>query len=52
MTWTPINFEPGVYKDDSPLKAQGYYIDANEIRFVNGFQRRSLVGDEGAFPAC
>lgn len=36
MTWTPINFEPGVWKDDSPLKAQGYYIDADKIRFVNG----------------
>lgn len=36
MTWTPINFEPGVWKDDSPLKAQGYYIEADKIRFVNG----------------
>lgn len=36
MTWTPINFEPGIYKDESPLKAQGYYIDADKIRFVNG----------------
>ena len=36
MTWTPINFEPGIYKDDSPLKVQGYYIDADKIRFVNG----------------
>lgn len=36
MTWTPINFEPGVWKDDSPLKAQGFYIDADKIRFVNG----------------
>lgn len=36
MTWTAINFEPGVWKDDSPLKAQGYYIDADKIRFVNG----------------
>lgn len=36
MTWTPINFEPGVWKDDSPLKAQGYYINADKIRFVNG----------------
>lgn len=34
--WTPINFEPGIYKDDSPLKAQGFYIDADKIRFVNG----------------
>lgn len=36
MTWTPINFEPGVYKDNSPLKAQGYHIEADKIRFVNG----------------
>jgi hypothetical protein len=36
MTWTPINFEPGVWKDDSPLKAQGFYINADKIRFVNG----------------
>ncbi len=36
MTWTSITFEPGVWKDDSPLKAQGYYIDADKIRFVNG----------------
>ena len=36
MTWTPINFAPGVFKDDSPLKAQGFYIDADKIRFVNG----------------
>lgn len=36
MTWTAINFEPGVWKDDSPLKAQGFYIDADKIRFVNG----------------
>lgn len=35
MTWTPINFEAGVWKDDSPLKAQGYFIDADKIRFVN-----------------
>lgn len=36
MTWTPINFNASVWKDDSPLKAQGYYIDADKIRFVNG----------------
>lgn len=36
MTWTPIEFAPGIYKDDSPLKAQGYYINADKIRFVNG----------------
>lgn len=27
---------PGVYKDDTPLKATGFYIDANQIRFVRG----------------
>lgn len=36
MPWTPVDFAPGVYKDESPLKAQGYYIDADKIRFVNG----------------
>ncbi len=25
-----------MWKDDSPLKAQGYYIDADKVRFVNG----------------
>lgn len=47
MTWTPIDFEPGIYKDDSPLKAQGYYIDADKIRFVNG-SPETIYGWESA----
>lgn len=34
--WTAVNLLPGVHKDDSPLKAIGYYIDADKIRFVEG----------------
>jgi hypothetical protein len=29
-------FKPGVYKDDSPLQAEGYWIDADKVRFVRG----------------
>lgn len=47
MTWTPIEFAPGVHKDDSPLKAQGYYIDADKVRFVNGLPE-SIYGWERA----
>jgi hypothetical protein len=36
MTLQKITFQPGVYKDDSPLEAQGYWIDADKIRFVRG----------------
>lgn len=35
MTWTPINFNASVWKDDSPLKAQGFYTDADKMRSVN-----------------
>jgi hypothetical protein len=34
MTWTSIDFQPGIVKDDSPLKAQGYYIDADKVSLV------------------
>lgn len=34
--WSLIPHQAGVWKDDSPLKAIGYYIDADKIRFVNG----------------
>lgn len=34
--WTVANLNPGVYKDDSPLKAIGYWIDADKMRFVGG----------------
>jgi len=47
MTWTPIEFAPGIKKDDSPLKAQGYYINADKVRFVNGLPE-SIYGWERA----
>lgn len=38
MTWTFLNFAPGVDKDNSPLEAgkKGWWIDADKIRFVAG----------------
>lgn len=31
-----LPLKPGVYKDDSPLEAEGYWIDADKVRFVRG----------------
>lgn len=36
MPYQKLIFKPGVYKDDSPLEAEGYWIDADKIRFVRG----------------
>lgn len=36
MPYTKLSFAPGVYKDDSPLDAEGFFIDADKIRFVRG----------------
>ncbi|MEQ8736694.1 MAG: hypothetical protein RIC29_17360 [Rhodospirillaceae bacterium] len=36
MTYTKLTFQPGIYKDDSPLSAEGFFIDADKIRFVRG----------------
>lgn len=36
MPYAKLSFQPGIYKDDSPLKAEGYWIDADKIRFVRG----------------
>ncbi|MBL8644434.1 MAG: hypothetical protein JNK21_10925 [Rhodospirillaceae bacterium] len=36
MPYTKFAFSPGVYKDDSPLDAEGYFIDSDKIRFVRG----------------
>jgi hypothetical protein len=41
---------PGVYKDDSPLKAKGYWIDADKIRFVRGLPE-TIYGWERASSA-
>jgi hypothetical protein len=36
MPYTELAFSPGVYKDDSPLDAEGFFIDSDKIRFVRG----------------
>lgn len=36
MPYTKIPFEPGVYKDDTPLEAKGYWVNVDKIRFVRG----------------
>jgi hypothetical protein len=36
MPYSKIAFQAGIYKDDSPLEAKGYWIDADKIRFVRG----------------
>ncbi len=36
MAYTKLAFQPGVYKDDSPLDAEGFFIDSDKIRFVRG----------------
>lgn len=42
MTWTPINFEPGVYPDDTPRTAAGFFIASDKIRFVR--KRAQVIG--------
>lgn len=42
MTWTPINFEPGVFPDDTPRDAAGFFISADKIRFDRG--RAQVIG--------
>lgn len=51
MTWTSLDFQPGVHKDDSALKAQGTFIDADKIRFVNGLPE-TIYGWERASTAA
>lgn len=36
MPYSKVPFQAGIYKDDSPLEAKGYWIDADKIRFVRG----------------
>lgn len=36
MPLTKFNLNPGVRKDDSPLSAEGYWIDADKVRFTSG----------------
>jgi hypothetical protein len=34
--WQSLQFNAGVFKDDSPLAAKGAWIDADKVRFVRG----------------
>lgn len=36
MSYSKFMLKPGVYKDDTPLEADGYWVDVNKIRFVRG----------------
>lgn len=36
MALVPVPTNPGVYLDDSPSSAAGYFIDADNIRFLRG----------------
>ncbi len=36
MSLQKFQLKPGVYKDDSPLEANGYWVDADKVRFVRG----------------
>lgn len=47
MPYTKISFKPGVYTDDSPLDAEGYFIDSDKIRFVRG--KAQTIGGWEAF---
>lgn len=43
----PIDFKAGVYADDAPLDAAGFYTDSNKIRFVRG-RPQTIGGQEYA----
>jgi hypothetical protein len=36
MSFQKIPLNPGVYVDDTPLKAQGFFTASNKVRFVRG----------------
>jgi hypothetical protein len=45
MTWTAINFDPGIYPDDTPRTTAGFFIDGDKVRFVRG-KAQSMGGWE------
>lgn len=49
MPLQKLPFKPGVYKDDSPLAAKGFWVDADKIRFVRGMPE-TIYGWEIASP--
>jgi len=36
MSFTKIPLNPGVYVDDTPAKAEGFFVSSDKIRFVRG----------------
>lgn len=36
MDYVKLTYQAGVWKDDTPLAAEGFYIDSDKIRFVRG----------------
>jgi len=42
MPYIPLPSLPGVYKDDTPLAAEGFYIDSDKMRFVR--KRAQTIG--------
>lgn len=50
MAYTKLNLSPGIYTDDSPLDAEGFFIDCDKIRFVRG-KAQTIGGWERASEA-
>lgn len=49
---TSIPFKPGVRKDDTPYSSEGYWTDADKVRFVRGYAeniRGTEVFSSGTF---
>lgn len=42
MTWTPINFNPGFFPDDTPRTAAGFFTTGDKVRFVR--QKLQSIG--------
>lgn len=54
MSYSTIILKPGIYKDDTPLSAEGYWSDGTGIRFIrdklqtrNGMEYASATGFDG-----
>jgi hypothetical protein len=47
MPLTALNFKPGVTKDDTPLAAEGGWVDADKVRFSRGMPQ-SIGGWDAA----
>jgi len=47
MAYTKLPLLPGIHKDDTPLSAEGFFIDADKVRFVRG-KPQTIGGWEAA----